>query len=305
MKKRVLLAAALLAVGALAGCSSNGGSSNSSSSAASSADSSSKVEESVKGAEVSKDRAKTSDKKLEVIKVGASPTPHAKILKEAEKLLEEKGYKLEITEFSDYVQPNKAVDSGELDANYFQHAPYLEQFNEKNGTEVVSVGAVHYEPFGIYAGKTKSLSNLKDKAKVAVPNDVTNEARALLLLQDEGLIKLKEDADINATKNDIAENPKNLELVEVDAAQTARTLSDVNIAVINGNFALDAGLKVSDALAVEKSDSKAAQTYANILAVKKGHEKDEKIQVLLEVLQSDEIAEYIKNEFNGAVLPIN
>lgn len=304
MKKRILLAAAFLAAAALAGCASGTNNETMKASASADASQSDKADEK-KASNEESDKKKDSNTKLEVIKVGASPTPHAKILKEAEKLLEEKGYKLEITEFSDYVQPNKAVDSEQLDANYFQHKPYLDQFNEKNGTDVVSIGAVHYEPFGIYAGKTSSLSELKSGAKVAVPNDVTNEARALLLLQDEGLIKLKDGADINATKNDIAENSKNLEIVEVDAAQTARTLSDVDIAVINGNFALDAGLKVSDALAVEKADSTAAQTYANIVAVKRGHEKDEKIQALLEVLQSDEIADYITKEFNGAVLPIN
>ena len=304
MKKRILLAAAFLAAAALAGCASGTNNETTKASASADASQSDKADEK-KASNEESDKKKDSNTKLEVIKVGASPTPHAKILKEAEKLLEEKGYKLEITEFSDYVQPNKAVDSEQLDANYFQHKPYLDQFNEKNGTDVVSIGAVHYEPFGIYAGKTSSLSELKSGAKVAVPNDVTNDARALLLLQDEGLIKLKDGADINATKNDIAENSKNLEIVEVDAAQTARTLSDVDIAVINGNFALDAGLKVSDALAVEKADSTAAQTYANIVAVKRGHEKDEKIQALLEVLQSDEIADYITKEFNGAVLPIN
>jgi ABC-type metal ion transport system, periplasmic component/surface antigen len=304
MKKRILLAAAFLAAAALAGCASGTNNETTKASASADASQSDKADEK-KASNEESDKKKDSNTKLEVIKIGASPTPHAKILKEAEKLLEEKGYKLEITEFSDYVQPNKAVDSEQLDANYFQHKPYLDQFNEKNGTDVVSIGAVHYEPFGIYAGKTSSLSELKSGAKVAVPNDVTNEARALLLLQDEGLIKLKDGADINATKNDIVENSKNLEIVEVDAAQTARTLSDVDIAVINGNFALDAGLKVSDALAVEKADSTAAQTYANIVAVKRGHEKDEKIQALLEVLQSDEIADYITKEFNGAVLPIN
>ena len=304
MKKRILLAAAFLAAAALAGCASGTNNETTKASASADASQSDKADEK-KASNEESDKKKDSNTKLEVIKVGASPTPHAKILKEAEKLLEEKGYKLEITEFSDYVQPNKAVDSEQLDANYFQHKPYLDQFNEKNGTDVVSIGAVHYEPFGIYAGKTSSLSELKSGAKVAVPNDVTNEARALLLLQDEGLIKLKDGADINATKNDIVENSKNLEIVEVDAAQTARTLSDVDRAVINGNFALDAGLKVSDALAVEKADSTAAQTYANIVAVKRGHEKDEKIQALLEVLQSDEIADYITKEFNGAVLPIN
>lgn len=304
MKKRILLAAAFLAAAALAGCASGTNNETTKASASADASQSDKADEK-KASNEESDKKKDSNTKLEVIKVGASPTPHAKILKEAEKLLEEKGYKLEITEFSDYVQPNKAVDSEQLDANYFQHKPYLDQFNEKNGTDVVSIGAVHYEPFGIYAGKTSSLSELKSGAKVAVPNDVTNEARALLLLQDEGLIKLKDGADINATKNDIVENSKNLEIVEVDAAQTARTLLDVDIAVINGNFALDAGLKVSDALAVEKADSTAAQTYANIVAVKRGHEKDEKIQALLEVLQSDEIADYITKEFNGAVLPIN
>lgn len=241
---------------------------------------------------------------LKKIVIGASPTPHAVILKEAAKLLKAKGYDLEIKEFNDYVLPNTALDSKELDANYFQHQPYLDDFNKKKGTNIVSAGAIHYEPFGIYAGKTKAIADLKDGASVAVPNDTSNEARALLLLQAQGLIKLKNGAGITATQKDIAENKKNLKFTEMEAAQLVRALPDVDLAVINGNYALQGGLKVSDAIAVEADDSLAATTYANIIAVRKGDENREDIKALVEVLKSDEIKTYIKNTFNGAVVPV-
>lgn len=303
MKKRILLAAAFLAAAALAGCASGTNNETTKASASADASQSDKADEK-KASNEESDKKKDSNTKLEVIKVGASPTPHAKILKEAEKLLEEKGYKLEITEFSDYVQPNKAVDSEQLDANYFQHKPYLDQFNEKNGTDVVSIGAVHYEPFGIYAGKTSSLSELKSGAKVAVPNDVTNEARALLLLEANGILKLKDGAGLDATKNDIVENPKKVEIIEVEAAQTPRSLQDVDVAVINGNFAIAAGLKVKDALATESAESEAAKTFANIIAVRDGDTEKESIKALMEVLQSDEIKKFIETKYDGAVVPI-
>ncbi len=240
---------------------------------------------------------------LKKIVIGASPTPHAIILKEAAKLLKEKGYDLEIKEFSDYVLPNTALESKELDANYFQHQPYLDDFNKQKGTNIVSAGSIHYEPFGIYAGKTKTLADLKDGAKIAVPNDTSNEARALLLLQTQGLIKLKDGAGITATQKDITENKKNLKFTEIEAAQLVRALPDVDLAVINGNYALEGGLKVSDALAVEAADSLAATTYANIIAVRKGDETREDIKALVEVLKSDEIKTFIQNTFNGAVVP--
>jgi len=239
------------------------------------------------------------------IKVGASVTPHAEILEVAKEILAKKGYTLEIVEYNDYVLPNIATDTGELDANYFQHLPYLKNFNEENGTKLVSVAAIHYEPFGIYPGKTKSLDELPDGAVIAVPNDTTNEARALLLLEAQGLIKLKEGAGLTATVLDIESNPKNLVIKELEAAQLARALQDVDLAVINGNYAIDAGLNVNrDALAVEDKDSEAAQTYANIVVVKEGNENNEAIKALVEALRSEEVRKFINEKYEGAVIPI-
>lgn len=251
------------------------------------------------------DDAKTEDTSSEdkTIKVGASPTPHAEILGEAKALLEKEGYTLEIIEYNDYVLPNTALDSGELDANYFQHQPYLDDFNSEKGTDIVSAGAIHFEPFGIYAGKTKSLDELADGATVAVPNDATNEARALLLLEAQGLIKLKENVGLLATKLDIVENPKNLDIQEIEAAQIARALVDVDIAAINGNYAIQGGLSVADALAVESADSLAATTYANIVAVNSGNETSEKVQALVKALQSEEVRKFIEEKYEGAVVP--
>lgn len=240
---------------------------------------------------------------LQTIKIGASPTPHADILKKANELLKDKGYQLDIQEFNDYVQPNLALENKELDANYFQHITYLEDFNKEKGTHLVSAGDIHYEPFGLYAGKTKSLDALKDGATIAVPNDATNEARALLLLQDQGLIKLKDGAGITATKNDIAENPKNLKLQEIEAAQTARSLPDVDLAVINGNYAIAGGLKVADALATESDTSAAATAYVNVIAVREGDENNDGIKALVEVLKSDDMKKYMEDTYQGAVVP--
>jgi D-methionine transport system substrate-binding protein len=245
----------------------------------------------------------SSSAELKKIVIGASPTPHAEILKQANELLKAKGYELEIKEFSDYVQPNLALESKQLDANYFQHKPYLDDFNKEKGTHLVSAGAIHYEPFGLYAGKTKSLDAIKDGATIAVPNDVTNEARALLLLQDQGLIKLKDGAGLTATTKDIAENKKNLKIKEIEAAQLARSLQDVDFAIINGNYAIQGGLKVSDALAKEESTSLAAETYANIIAVREGDENSDAIKALVEVLRSDDIKKYINDTYQGAVVP--
>ncbi|MCI8269638.1 MAG: ABC transporter substrate-binding protein [Lachnospiraceae bacterium] len=241
---------------------------------------------------------------MQKIVVGASPAPHAEILRAAKDVLAQKGYELEILEYVDYIQPNLALESADLDANYFQHLPYLESFNEENGTKLVSAASIHYEPFGIYAGKASSLDGLADGATVAVPNDTSNEARALLLLEAQGLIKLKDGADLTVTKNDIVENPKNLNLYEVEAAQIPRVVEDVDIAVINGNYAIEAGFKVSEALAVEDSESIAATTYGNVIAVREGHENDENIVALVEALTSDEVKAYIESTYEGAVVPL-
>ncbi len=292
MKKLLsAILAAALTVSALAGCAST---STTSSAASASAPASSEAASS----EASSTAA------LKKIVIGASPTPHAIILKKANELLKDKGYELDIKEFSDYVLPNTALQDKSLDANYFQHQPYLDEFNKEKGTDIVSAGAIHYEPFGVYAGKTKALADLKDGATVAVPNDTSNEARALLLLQDNGLLKLKDGAGITATQKDITENPKNLKFKEIEAAQLVRSLADVDVAVINGNYALAGNLKISDALAVEKDDSLAATTYANIIAVRKGDETREDIKALVDVLKSDEMKKFITDNFKGAVVPV-
>lgn len=239
------------------------------------------------------------------IKVGATPAPHAEILEQVKPILAEQGIELEIQQFNDYVVPNTAVESGELDANYFQHITYMNAFNEEQGTHLVSLGNVHYEPFGLYAGKTASLEELADGAQVAVPNDTTNEARALLLLEAQGLIKLADGVGINATKNDIVENPKNLEIVEMEAAQVPKALEDVDVAVINGNYAIGAGLKVADALAVEANDSEAATAYANVVAVKEGDETRPELIALQEALTSAEIQQWITETYAGAVVPLS
>ena len=231
-------------------------------------------------------------------------TPHAEILAVAKEILAEEGYELVIQEFNDYVIPNTATEDGDLDANYFQHQPYLTDFNEKNGTHLVAVASVHYEPFGLYAGKTASIDELKEGAQIAVPNDGSNEARALMLLEAQGLIKLDDSASFTATKMNIAENPKNLEIVEMEAAQLARSLQDVDMAVINGNYAIQAGLNAgTDAIATEDKDSDAAQTYANILVVKEGNENNEGIQALVNALTSDKVKEFMNSTYNGAVVP--
>ncbi len=242
---------------------------------------------------------------LTPILVGATPAPHAEILEVVKPLLLEQGYDLQIVDFVDYVQPNLSVDSGDIDANYFQHQPYLDDFNAEQGTELVSIAAVHYEPFGIYPGKTTSLDALPDGAKIAVPNDTTNEARALLLLEAQGLIGLEENLGLTATKQDIISNPKNYDIVELEAAQIPRSLPDVDIAVINGNYALEAQLSVkSDALATEDASSVAAQTYANILVVRAGDEEREDLQALAAALLSPEVKAFIENTYDGAVVPM-
>ena len=238
-----------------------------------------------------------------VIKVAASATPHAEILEEAKPLLEKEGYDLEVTVFDDYVQPNEVVDSGDFDANYFQHAPYTEQFNKEKGTKLVDAGDIHYEPFGIYPGTKKSLDEIADGDEIAVPNDTTNEARALLLLQDNGIIKLKDGAGLTATVNDIAENPHNIKIVELEAAQVARVTGETAFVVLNGNYALQAGYSVKkDALAYEAADSEAAKTYVNIIAVKDGNQDSDAIKALVKVLKSDDIKKFIDEKYDGAVI---
>ena len=241
-----------------------------------------------------------------VIKVAASETPHSEILSKAKDILSKQGYDLQVTVFEDYVQPNNVVEQGEFDANYFQHINYLDSFNEENGTHLVVAdnGKVHYEPFGIYPGTKSALSDLADGDSIAVPNDTTNEARALLLLEQEGFITLKEGAGVTATVNDIADNPKNLEIVEVEAAQVPKQLPSVCFGVINGNYALEAGLNVGkDALAIEAASGEAIQQYVNIIAVKEGNQSKDKIKTLTDVLKSAEIVSYIKDNYEGAVVP--
>lgn len=250
------------------------------------------------------DTNKEDNKELKKIVVGASITPHAEILEVAKGVLATKGYELEIKEYNDFVQPNLALDAGDLDANFFQHQTYLDQFNEERGLDLVSVAFVHYEPFGIYPGKTKTIEEIPDGGEIAVPNDRTNEARALLLLETQGLIKLTEGVGMEATVIDIVENPKNLEIHEIEAAQLARSVQDVDLAVINGNFAIQAGLNASkDAIVVEDKDSVAAETYGNVIAVRKGDEDREEIKALVEAVTSDEVKEYIESTYEGAVVP--
>lgn len=273
MKKKVLSLAlvAALTVGALTGCGSS-----------------------------------SSDKKADskTITVAASQTPHSEILAEAAKILKKDGWDLKVTVFDDYVQPNNVVESGEFDANYVEHVPYMEQFNKENGTHIVNAGGIHYEPFGIYPGTKSSLDDLKKGDTIAIPNDTTNEARALLLLQDNGVLTLKEGAGLTATINDIADNPKGIKFQELEAAQVAKVKDEVAFVVLNGNYALEAGFSVSkDAIAYEKSDSEAAKTYVNIIGVKEGNENSEGIKELVKVLKSDEIKKFINDKYDNAVIP--
>lgn len=240
-----------------------------------------------------------------VLRVGATPTPHAEILREAQKVLAKQGVDLKIVEFTDYTTINPALVNGDLDANYFQHIQYLNDYNEKNKTHLVAVGKIHYEPYGLYGGKQKSLDTLPEGATIAVPNDATNEARALLLLQQVGLIKLREGAGILATVQDIVENPHHLKLTELAAEQIPRALQDVDYAVINGNYAIAAGLNVAkDALVIESADGEAGEAYANVLVVRQGDENKPAVQALLKALKSPEIQKWITDHYKGAVLPV-
>ena len=300
MKKRVLssILAGVLAVSVFAGC----GSKTEDNSQAAADNSTTPATEAA--AEKSTEAAGGTAESKGTIKVAASATPHAEILAAAKPILAEQGWNLEVTEFDDYVLPNEVVESGEMDANYFQHVPYLDSFNEEKGTHLVEVGKIHYEPFGIYPGTKSSLDDIADGDVIAVPNDTTNEARALLLLQDNGIITLKDGAGLEATVNDIAENPYNVEIQELAAESVARVADEVAYVVLNGNYALQAGFSVAkDALTYEKSDSEAAKTYVNVIAVKEGNEDSEKIQALVDVLKSDEIKDFINEKYDGAVIP--
>ena len=238
------------------------------------------------------------------ILVGASPTPHAEILKEAAAILKPQGYDLQIVEYSDYVQPNMALEGKELDANFFQHKPYMDDYNLGHGSNLVALIPVHYEPLGIYPGKTATIEELPEGGSIAVPNDTTNEARALLLLEENGIITLREGAGINATKLDIVDNPKNIEIQEVEAAQIPRVLPDVDLAVINGNYAVQAGLNVmTDALVKEESDSLAAETYVNYVVVNDGNYDADLFAKLQQVLTSDETKAWMNEKYAGAVVP--
>lgn len=271
MKKIAVLAlAGVLAVGTLAGCGAKG-------------------------------NEKKDDK---VIKVAASATPHAEILEEAAPLLKEKGFELQVKVYDDYIQPNDVVESGDFDANYFQHVEYMEGFNKEHGTHLVSAGKIHYEPFGIYPGTKSNLAEIADGDKIAVPNDGTNEARALLLLQDNGIIKLKKGVGLEATVIDIVENPHNIEIVELEAAQIPRVKEEMTYVIMNGNYALQAGFSVGkDAIVCERADSDVMNYYVNILAVKEGNENSEGIKALVEVLKSDEIKKFMEEKYDGAVIP--
>lgn len=300
MKKLISATLAASLALSLAAC----GSSASTDSVAASSEAAS-AESTAASSEAAESTAETSELAGTTLKVAASPTPHAEILNAAKDILAEQGIDLEVIEFTEYVQPNLVTESGEVDANYFQHKPYLDGFNVEQGTHLVSVGPVHYEPLGIYPGKSSDLENIADGATIAIPGDTTNEARALQLLATQGLITVRDDAGLTATINDITENPHNIKFEEIEAAQLPRTVQDVDFAVINGNYALAAGFSVkNDALATEDASSEAAQTYANILAVKEGRENDPAIQALYAALTSDKVKDYINSTYDGAVVPI-
>lgn len=293
MKKRVtaVILTAALAVATLAGC----GNTATSEPAAEATESASTT---------AAQEAENTSSEDKTITVAASATPHAEILEQAKSILAEQGWDLQVTVFDDYVQPNNVVESGDFDANYFQHIPYLESFNEEHGTHLVNAGGIHYEPFGIYPGTKSSLDDLSSGDVIAVPNDTTNEARALLLLQDNGILTLKDGVGLEATVNDIVENPKDVKIQELAAEQVARVREEVAFVVLNGNYALQAGFSVAkDALAYEKSDSEAAKTYVNVIVVKEGNENNEGVKALVDVLKSDEIKDYINSTYDGAVIP--
>lgn len=306
--KRVfaLMTVSILSVGLLAGCGSSNGSD--AEPAANPVESEQPVESKVES-EPAEAGTKSAEAPADVenkgtITVAASATPHAEILEKAAPILAEQGWTLDVTVFDDYILPNNVVESEEFNANYFQHIPYLNSFNAEQGTHLVNAGGIHYEPFGIYPGTKSDLSELADGDTIAVPNDTTNEARALLLLEDNGVLTLKEGAGLEATVNDIETKNVDVEILELEAAQVARVKDEVAFVVLNGNYALQAGFSVAnDSVAYETSDSEAAKTYVNVIAVKEGHEEDESIKALVEVLKSDEIKQYINDTYDGAVIP--
>lgn len=237
------------------------------------------------------------------ITVAASPTPHAEILGAAADALKAEGWTLEVKEFDDYVQPNVATTDGDVDANYFQHVPYLDEYNAQNGTDLVSVAGIHYEPMGVYAGTKKSFDELAEGDKVGIPNDATNGARALLLLEANGVIKLKDGAGVTATEQDIAENPKNITIVPLEAATIPASLPDLALGVINANYAIGANLKIDEALATEAADSLAADTYVNVIVVNAANKDSEKTKALVAALQTDAVKKFIQDTYAGAVQP--
>lgn len=280
--KAVLTAAfAFVMVAALAGCGATPGSTDTASEGSGSA-------------------AASGDDKT--IVVGASPSPHAEILAAAEDVLAEEGWTLEIVEYSDYIQPNVALEGGELDANYFQHNQYLENYNAENGTDLVNAANIHFEPMTLYAGKTASVDELPDGAQIAVPSDPSNEARALLVLEEQGIITLAEGAGLEATPNDIVDNPKNVQIVEAEAAALPRMLEDADMAVINGNYALSSGLDQSLVVATEQNPE-AESTYPNCIAVRSGDEESEKTKALVSALTSDTVKQFIEENYGDAVVP--
>lgn len=237
---------------------------------------------------------------LAVLKVGASPVPHAELLNLVKDDLKAEGIDLQIIEFTDYVKPNLSLQDGEIDANFFQHVPYQDNFNKEHGTNIVSVGTVHVEPLGLYSKKVKSVEELKDGAQIAIPSDAVNGGRSLILLASKGLITLKEGAGLEATEKDITENPKNFKFTAVEAAQLPRVLEDVDAAIINGNYALEAGINpAKDSILLEGKDS----PYANIISVKAGNETNENVLKLLKALQSEKVKQFIEENYNGGVVP--
>ncbi|MDY5004725.1 MAG: MetQ/NlpA family ABC transporter substrate-binding protein [Atopobiaceae bacterium] len=248
--------------------------------------------------------ASSSASETKTLTVAASPSPHAEILNNfAVPKLKDQNIDLEVKEYTDYIIPNQVTSSGEVDANYFQHINYLNNYNKENGTDLVGVAAIHYEPFGIYAGKSSDLKKIADGAQIAVPNDPTNEGRAFLLLQQEGLVTLKDPENLEATPVDVAENPHSLNFVEVEAAAVPRQLQDVDFAVINGNYAIEAGLHVSDAVAVEAADGTAVEQYANYIVTTPDKQDDDRIKALVSVLTSDDFKTYLEDTYDEDVLP--
>ena len=313
MKKKVMasILTAALALGVLTACGSDDGAAsapatdNTAETQISEPETNQTAEDQTEAsADNATDEASTEVESKGTITVAASATPHAEVLEQVKPILAEQGWDLEVTVFNDYVQPNLVVESGEFDANYFQHIPYLNSFNEEQGTHLVNAGGIHYEPFGIYPGTKSDLTTLESGDVIAVPNDTTNEARALLLLQDNGILTLKDGVGLEATVRDIVDNPYDVEIQELEAAQVPRVKDEVAFAVMNGNYAMEAGFSVSkDAVAYELSDSEAAQTYVNVIAVLEGNENNEGIKALVDALKSDAIVEYINNTYDGGVIP--